>query len=117
MHSNIDSFILYNAKSNQENTSDIGIAEPKEITVTEENKSSQIHEISDNKDDLDTLVKNEFIPPDSENYEHEILWDLEFYGSVNKLGTGAGVWIYNLENDRSKGHAYILNFKCTNNMA
>lgn len=34
-----------------------------------------------------------------------------------KLGEGAGVWIYNLENDPSKGHAYRLNFKCTNNMA
>ena len=27
------------------------------------------------------------------------------------------MWIYNLENNYSKGHAYILNFKCTNNMA
>ena len=27
------------------------------------------------------------------------------------------MWIYNLENNRSEGHAYRLNFKCTNNMA
>ena len=26
------------------------------------------------------------------------------------------MWIYNLENDHSEGHAYKLNFKCTNNM-
>lgn len=38
-------------------------------------------------------------------------------GSVNKLGAGVGVWIYNLENDHAEGHAYRLNFKCTNNMA
>jgi len=31
------------------------------------------------------------------------------------LGVGAGVWIYNLENNHSKGHAYRLNFKCSNN--
>ena len=35
---------------------------------------------------------------------------------MNKLGVGIGVWIYNLENDYSEGHAYRLNFKCTNNM-
>ena len=40
-----------------------------------------------------------------------------FYGSINILGAGAGVWIYNLENDYSKGHAFKSNFKCTNNMA
>lgn len=27
------------------------------------------------------------------------------------------MWIYNLENDHSEGHAYRLNLKCTNNMA
>ena len=52
-----------------------------------------------------------------EDYEHEILWHLEFDGSVNKLGAGAGIWIHNNENDYAEGHAYRLNFKCTNNMA
>lgn len=32
-------------------------------------------------------------------------------------GAGAGVWIYNLENNHLEGHACRLNFKCTNNMA
>ena len=36
---------------------------------------------------------------------------------MNKLGAGARVWIYNLENYHLEGHAYRLNFKCTNNMA
>lgn len=58
----------------------------------------------------------EFVTPDSKNYDHEILWHLEFYGLVNRLGAGVGVWIYNLENNYSEGHAYRLNFKCTNNI-
>ena len=45
------------------------------------------------------------------------MWHLDFDGSVNILGAGVGVWIYNLENDHSEGHAFRLNFKCTNNMA
>ena len=45
------------------------------------------------------------------------MWHLEIGGSVNKFGVGAGVWIYNLEDDYSEGHAYKLNFKCANNMA
>jgi len=42
---------------------------------------------------------------------------LEFDGSINKLGAGAGIWVHNLENDHVEGHAYRLNFRCTNNMA
>jgi ribonuclease HI len=46
-----------------------------------------------------------------------ILWVLEFDGSVNKLGAGAGVWIHNKEKGYAEGRAYRLNFRCTNNMA
>jgi ribonuclease HI len=46
-----------------------------------------------------------------------ILWVLEFDGSVNKLGAGAGVWIHNKEKGYATGKAYRLNFRCTNNMA
>lgn len=49
--------------------------------------------------------------------EQEILWYLEFDGLVNKLGAGAGVWIHNTQNNHAEGHAYSLNFRCTNNMA
>jgi len=69
------------------------------------------------KDDQGTLINENFVPLDSKNYEHEILWHLEFHGLVKRLGAGVGVWIYNLENDYSESHAYRLNFKCTNNMA
>lgn len=51
------------------------------------------------------------------NHKQEIIWHLEFDGSVNKLGVGAGVWIHNTYNNHAEGHAYRLNFKCTNNMA
>jgi len=117
MHSHIDSFILYNDESNQENTLNNITSETKEITVAVENQTVQIQELSEEKNDQDTLVKEDFVPPDSKNYEHEILWHLEFDGSVNKLGAGERVWIYNLENDHLEGHAYRLNLKCTNNMA
>ena len=51
------------------------------------------------------------------NHKQEITWYLEFDGSVNKLGVGACVWIHNSHNNHAQGHAYRLNFKCTNNMA
>lgn len=51
------------------------------------------------------------------NHKQEITWYLEFDGSFNKLGTGAGVWIHNSHNNHAQGHAYRLNFRCTNNMA
>lgn len=51
------------------------------------------------------------------NTDQETCWYLEFDGSVNKLGSGAGVWIHNTQNDHALGHAYRLNFRCTNNMA
>ena len=51
------------------------------------------------------------------NGDKEILWHLEFDGSVKKLGARAGIWIHNMQNDHAQGHAYRLNFRCTNNMA
>lgn len=63
-----------------------------------------------------TIVEEKYKTLDSENI-HESLWHLDFDGSVNRLGAGAGLWIHNMENNHSKGHAFILNFKCTNNMA
>lgn len=63
------------------------------------------------------LPIKQIIQTPNTDYEHETLWYLEFDGSVNKLGVGAGIWVHNLENDHVEGHAYRLNFKCTNNMA
>ena len=87
----------------------------------------KIEEISENKETPDDQeipketkqlapVKKHFKTID-EDYEHEILWHLEFDGSVNRLGAGAGIWLHNVENNNAEDHAYRLNFKCTNNMA
>ena len=54
---------------------------------------------------------------DSENIFHESLWHLDFDGSVNRLGVGARVWIHNMDNNHSEGHAFRFIFKCTHNMA
>lgn len=53
----------------------------------------------------------------STDHKQEILWYLEFDGLVRKLGAGAGVWIHNTQNNHAEGHAYRLDFRCTNNMA
>jgi len=84
MHSDMDSFILYNAEN-------------------------------DNKEIIAKDLK--YKTTDSENIFHESLWHLDFDGFVNRLGAGAGVWIHNMENNHAEGHAFRLNFKCTNNMA
>ena len=55
--------------------------------------------------------------PNNANIFHQPLWHLDFDGSVKKLGAEAGVWITNMETNNSEGHAFRLNFKCTNNMA
>ena len=45
-----------------------------------------------------TVVEEKYKTPNSENIFHESLWHLDFDGSVNRLGVGAGVWIHNMEN-------------------
>jgi len=64
-----------------------------------------------------TVVEQKPKEIDSDNILHESMWHLYFDGSVNRLRAGARVWIYNLENDSFEGHAFRLNFQCTNNMA
>jgi len=116
----MDSFILYNAKASPSNNLD-GLA-TKRKEIEKEKSIVHIQEISNNKKKSDdnesqnSMVKQVPTTPDT-NYEHEILCHLEFDGLVNKLGERAGVWVYNLENDHAEGHAYRLNFRCTNNMA
>lgn len=83
MHSDMDSFILYN---------------------------------SDNDKNETTAIEEKYKEPNSENIFHESLCHLDFDASVNRLGSSAGVWIHNMENNHSKGHAFRLNFKRTKNM-
>ena len=46
IHSDIDSFILYNDENNQKDTSSSITTEPKEIAVLKETQNVQIHETS-----------------------------------------------------------------------
>ena len=48
---------------------------------------------SDNDKDKITVVEEKHKEIDSENITHESMWNLDFYGSVNRLGVEAGVWI------------------------
>ena len=72
---------------------------------------------SDTRKDNNIVLKQEHKEPNSDNIFHESRWHLDFDDSVNRLGAGVGVWIHNMENNHSEGHAFRLNFKCTNNMA
>ena len=72
---------------------------------------------ADTDNEINTELREEKKTPDNDNISHETLWHLDFYGLVNKLGAGVGVWITNIEKNHAEGHAFRLNFKCTNNMA
>ena len=41
---------------------------------------------------------------------------MSFDRSCSKTSAGAGIWLYNLENNHVEGHSYKLNFQCTNNI-
>ena len=71
---------------------------------------------SETDNEIKTELKNKNKTLDSENIFHDSLWHLDFDGSVNKIGAGAGVWITNMENNHAEGYAFRLNFKCTNNI-
>ena len=89
IHSDMDSFILYNVETNPSNTLDVLAAKPKEIK--KEKSSVQIQEISDTNDKSYNKEKpdeNEKLNPPVKqipattdiDYVHEILWHLEFDG-------------------------------------
>jgi len=63
-----------------------------------------------------TVEELKYKTTNNENIFHESLWHLDFDGSMNRLGARAGVWIQNMENNHAEGHAFRLNFKCTNNI-
>ena len=100
----MDSFILYNAEINP--PTDVKVLELEKEEIINQKSNVQIQEISENNDTSDTQEKldetkkldlptKQISETLDANYEHEILWYLEFDGSVNKLGAGAGVWVHN----------------------
>ena len=124
IHYDMDSFILYNADMCSK--TDVKVLEATQSIDEQCCAQDQIIlDIIDttNKNDiaLDLPEPNLPIVQASKtlkaSHGQEISWYLEFDGSVNKLGARAGVWIHNMQNDHAEGHAYMLNFRCINNMA
>ena len=109
IHSDMDSFILYNADICHKAHSDLLMTVQTEESDEQcTSKDQGTVEIADNKakeqdtpsDLQETNLPIIQLPSDpNPNLDHETLWCLEFDGSVNKLGAGAGVWIHNMHND------------------
>jgi len=126
VHSDMDSFILFNDDTTPIN--DHKSTTPEKDLCTNEQLDCQktqnkplfdktvLEHKPDDKHALQSIIPNckETASPPQ---DQEILWFLEFDGSVNRLGAGAGVWLHNKHNNYAEGRAYRLNFKCTNNMA
>lgn len=84
VHSNMDSFILYNNECVENELSPL------------EAKNNDIEEIKLNTE---------------EKYvEGEALWNMNFDGVVSKDGAGAVAFILNSSTNMDKGHGYKLNF-------
>ena len=67
LHSDIDSFILYNVEQTQETSSNSVISEPKEIAITAKKETIQTQEISNKQDNQNATNKENFLSSDSEN--------------------------------------------------
>ena len=126
MHSDMDPFILYNAgMCPKTDAKRLITAQPESMNEQSVAQNQKIVDVTNaikkNNTSIDLQEPNlpmvQLSKNLNTNHDHEILWYLEFDGSVNKLGAGAGVWMHNMQNDHAECHAYRLNFKCTNNMA
>jgi len=126
IHSDMDSFILFNDDECLP-TDDKPLALNQETCISEESiaqnlETTEMIDVTSIQDEPYKTQSSKLPSPkitESPNteQEQEILWYLEFEGSVNKLGAGVGVWIHNRQTNHAEGHAYRLNFRCTNNMA
>ena len=126
IHSDMDSFILFNDDGCPP-TKDKPLDLEQETCINEESISQKLEttemingiDIQDKRYETQNskLPTPKIIEAPNTKQEQEILWYLEFDGSLNKLGAGAGVWIHNRQNNHAEGRAYRLNFRCTNNMA
>jgi len=125
IHSDMDSFILFNDNMSPP-TNNKPLALEKNICTNEELVAQSLETVKT----IDaTSIQNkpheteDLGPPNPQmtetlntGHKKEITWYLEFDGSVNKLGAGAGIWIHNTQNNHTEGCAYRLKFRCTNNM-
>eukprot|EP00253_Pinus_taeda_P028367 PITA_28367 len=118
VHSNIDSYILFNDNTGPTNDEEIqSIKQDQHIneetpnleTFVDDSKDKNVQKDKPNaSQDLKLLMPSTTII-DNASFSQEILWFLEFDGSVNKFGVGAGVWIHNKQNNHAEGRAYRLN--------
>ena len=102
VHSELDSFIFYNEDDINEQVAE----KEQEQDLSEQSKQTQNEEHNN---------QNSSIHEQQHNGESklETLWNMSFYGSCGKSGSGAGVWIHNT----NEGHSYKLDFQCTQNIA
>ena len=125
IHYDMDSFIIFNDDTNPP-TNEKPLAVELETCINKESVAHS-HEMVTTikatrkqeeppKTKMISLPNPQITQTLNTNLKQEITWYLEFDGSVNKLGAGVGVWIYNTHENHAEGHAYRLNFRCTNNM-
>lgn len=127
IHSDMDSFILFNDNTSLPNP-DEPLALEHETNASDRPDDNSLEIISTAQttrtgleENPETQVISSSVLQAPQNPETrlgpDVSWYLEFDGAVNKLGAGAEVWIYKNHENHAQGHAYRLNFKCTNNMA
>ena len=112
VHSDIDSYILFNDNSGLTNHDETKTLKQDQDTNEQaaalEIKLIQSTDETVLKDKLNEKPELQLTIPDHREViksplEQEILWFLEFDGSVNKLAAGAGVWIHNKQNNHAEG--------------
>ena len=119
IHSDMDSFILFNDEE-RPTTDDKPLALEQKTNMIQQSVVQNDATVLGHKpyEEQETqLFTPKLTQTPNAIPDQEILWYLEFDGSINRLGAGAGVWIHNKQNSYAEGHAYRLNFRCTNNMA
>jgi ribonuclease HI len=97
VHSDLDSFILYNDGDMEEKNPQLG-----EDTFGAD-EGQEIIEVERKKNMITEELLADF-------------WSMDFDGVVSKEGVGAGVWLHNHRTRYSENHSYKLNFQCTNNI-
>ena len=102
IHSNLNSFTFYNDNNIneqiKENDEEVNLSKHSDLSSKEENH------------DPHTNNPKKHL---SDKYEVETLWNISFDRSCSKTSAGASIWIHNT----SQGHAFRLEFQCTNNIA
>ena len=144
VHTDLDSFILYNDQSLGEPESDCintsKDTEPMDFSImatleeyneenhrqgtenrTQSEPGTQCSQPISHTLQTNTPCEEQGSPQPSTNpptqHNGEPLWEMNFDGSCTINNAGVGVWLRNTEDDHAESHAVNLHFKCTNNIA